>query len=103
MQELPDPHSMMLKRHLYIVEVFKRHYMLAFTPGFLIYDFSTDRKSSILEVWAAPGGRETFQKGWGLRPPPFRKVSRLPGAARTRKIDDFRSVKKSYIKHPGVC
>ena len=25
------------------------------TPGFLIYDFLTDRKSSILGVWAAPG------------------------------------------------
>ena len=31
----------------------------------------TDRKSSILGVWAAPGGKETFQKGGGLRSPPF--------------------------------
>ena len=31
------------------------------TPGFFIYDLFTDRKSSILGVWAAPGGREIFQ------------------------------------------
>ena len=56
------------------------------TPG---CDFLTDRKSSILEVWAAPGSRETFQKnGGGLRPPPFWKVSRPPGAAQTPKIDE---------------
>ena len=71
------------------------------TPGFLIYDFLTDRKSSIWGVLAAPGGRETLQKGWGRSPPPFWKVSRPPGAAQTPKIDDFRSVKKSFslIKH----
>ena len=70
--------------------------------GFLIYDFLTDRKSSILGVWAAPGGRDSFQKDGGLRPPPFCKVSRPPGAAQTPKIDDLRSVKKSYIKTLGV-
>ena len=48
----------------------------------------TSRKSSIWGVWAAPGGRETFQKGGGLRPPPFCRVSRPPGAAQTPKIDD---------------
>ena len=31
-------------------------------PGFFVYDFLTDRKSSILGVWAVPGGRETLQK-----------------------------------------
>ena len=58
-----------------------------------IYDFLTDRRLSILRVWAAPGGRETFQKGGG-------KVYRPPGAAQTLKIDEFRSVKKSYIEKP---
>jgi len=51
-----------------------------------MYDFLTDRKSSILGVWAAPDGRETFQKEGGLRPPPFWKVSRPPGAAQTPLI-----------------
>jgi len=72
------------------------------TPVFLIYEFLTDRKSPLLRFWAAPGGRETFQKGGGLRPPPFWKASRPPGAAQNPKIDDFRSVKKSYIKNIGV-
>jgi len=31
-------------------------------------DLLTDRKSSILGVWAAPGGRETLQKGGGVKP-----------------------------------
>jgi len=62
----------------------------------------TGRKSSIWGVWAAPGGRETLQKVGGLRPPPFWKVSRPPGAAQTPKIDDFWSVKKVYIKNLGV-
>ena len=61
-------------------------------PG--VDDFLTDRKSSIWWVWAAPGGRETLQKGGGFRPPLFWKVSRPPGAAQTPKIDDLRSVKK---------
>jgi len=39
------------------------------TPGFLIPDFLTDRKSSNFGVWAAPGGRETFQKGGGGEAP----------------------------------
>jgi len=50
----------------------------AISLWFLIYDFLTDRKSSIFGVRAAPGGRETFQKGGGLR---FGKVSRPPEAA----------------------
>jgi len=70
-----------------------------------------DRGSSIfgptanrrfLGGWAAPGGRDTFQKGGGLRRPSFWKVSRPPGAAQTPKIYDLRSAKKSYIKNPGV-
>ena len=73
-----------------------------YTPRFLIYDFLTDRRSSILGVWSPPGGRETFQKGGGRRPH-FWKVSRPPGAAQTPKIDDLQSVKKSYIKNLGVC
>ena len=63
------------------------------TGFYLIYDFLTDRRSSILGIWAAPGGRETFQKGGGLRPRSFWKV----GAAQTVKIDDFRAAEKSYI------
>jgi len=50
-----------------------------------------------LGVWAAPGGRGTFQK----REPATAtlwKVSRPPGAAQTPNIDDFRFVKKSDIK-----
>ena len=68
--------------------------------GFVIYDFSTDRRSSILAVWAAPGGRETFQMRGGQSPPPFWKVSRPPRAAQIPKIDDFRSVEKSYFTNP---
>ena len=41
------------------------------TPRFLIHDFLTDRRSSILGVCAAPGGRETFQKGGGRSPQLF--------------------------------
>ena len=55
------------------------------TPGFLIYDFLTGRESLILGVWAAPGARETFQKGGGLRPPPFWRVSGRPGPPRPPK------------------
>ena len=70
------------------------------TPVFLIYDFLADRRSSILGVRAAPGGRETFKKGGGRSPPPFWKVSRQPGAAQTPKINDIRSAKQSYSKEP---
>jgi len=55
------------------------------TPGFLIYVFLTDRKSSILGVWAAPGGRETLQKGWGLRPHLFGGFPGRPGPPRPPK------------------
>jgi len=41
------------------------------TPWFLISDFLTDRRSSILGVWAVPGDLGTFRKGGGLRPPTF--------------------------------
>ena len=66
------------------------------------YEFLTDRKSSILGVWAAPGGRETFQKGGGRSPPPFWRVSRPPGAAQTLKIYDFRSAGPPVGRTP-VC
>ena len=72
------------------------------TTWFLIHDFLTDRGSSIFGVCAAPGGLETFRKGGGQRPPPFWKVSRPPGDASAPKVDDLRSVKKSYIKNLGV-
>ena len=85
-----------------ITAFFNRVARSSIESGFLIYDFLADRKSSSWGVWAAPGGRDTFQKAGGLRPPLFWKVSRPPGAAQTPKIDDFRSVKKSDIKNPGV-
>jgi len=64
--------------------------------------FFTDLKSWILGVWASPGGRETLPNAGGRSPPPFWKVSRLAGAVKTPKIDDFRSVKKSYFNNPGA-
>ena len=70
------------------------------TPGFLKKVFLAERESSILVVWAAPGGPETIQKDGWLRPPPFWKVSRPPRAVQAPKIDDFRSVKKPCIKKP---
>ena len=48
------------------------------------------RRWSILVVWPAPGDRETVLKGGWLRPPPFRRVSRAPGAGQTSKIGNFR-------------
>ena len=36
-----------------------------YTPGFLVHGLLTDRKSSMLGVWAAPGGRERLKKGRG--------------------------------------
>ena len=55
-------------------------------PGLLLREVLTDRKSSILGIQAAPGGRNTLQKDDGLSTPPsFGKVSRQPGAAQTPK------------------
>ncbi len=53
------------------------------------------RKSAIFGVWAALGALETLQKGGGLCPPPFARVSRAPGAAQTPKMTDFRSLNSS--------
>ena len=65
------------------------------TPRFLIYDFFTNRRSSILGVWAASSGLHTFQKKWGsFTPHHFGRFPGRPGAAQTPKIDDFRSVTK---------
>ena len=44
------------------------------------FHFFKDRKSVILEVWAAPGALEALPKGGGLRPLPFARVSGAPGA-----------------------
>jgi len=49
-----------------------------------------------LGVWAAPGGRETFQKGGGRSPPPFWKVSRWPGAAQTPQNPRFPVGQKNH-------
>jgi len=52
----------------------------------------------MLGVWAAPGGRETFQSV-AVAGSRFWKVPRPPGAAQTPKVDDLRFVKKSYINY----
>ncbi len=52
---------------------------------------------SFFFVWGilvAPGALETLQKGGGLCPPPFWRVSRAPGAAQTPKMTDFQSLHK---------
>jgi len=69
------------------------------TPGFLAQFFGRPEIVDFWGVWAARGGRETFQKAGGRSPPPFWKLSRPPGAAQTPKIDDFRSVKKSCVRN----
>ncbi len=56
------------------------------------FQFFKDRNSVILGVWAAPGAPETLAKGGGLRPPPFARVSKSPGATQTLKITDFQSL-----------
>ena len=71
------------------------------TPRFLIYDLLTNRKSSILGIWAAPGDRETLQKGGGRRPPSFWKVSRPPGAAQTPTSTISRRSKNHILKTPA--
>ena len=47
--------------------------------------------------------RKPLKKCGGRSPSPFRRVSRPPGAAQTPKIDDFRSVEKSYLKNLGAA
>ncbi len=68
--------------------------------------FVKGRKSVILGVWAAPGAPETLPKGGGLRPPPFARVSRGPGAAQTPKMTDFRSLRifkfYSYVQNAAT-
>ncbi len=44
----------------------------------------------MLGAWPARRARETLPKGGGLRPPPFKRVSRAPGAGQTPKIDHLR-------------
>jgi hypothetical protein len=43
-------------------------------------------------VWVGPGAFETLQKGGGLRPPLFARVSGAPGAAQIPKITDLQSL-----------
>ena len=43
------------------------------TTGFFIHDLLADRRSLILGILAAPGGRETSHKDWG------RSLGRVPG------------------------
>ncbi len=54
-------------------------------------------QSAILGVWAAPGARETLQKGGGEAPHLFWRVSKALGAAQTPKMTDFQSLKHSKI------
>ena len=73
------------------------------TPVPLEYDCLTDRTSPI---WGSgrPRAAKIPSKKVGKRSSPsFWKVSRVHGAAQTPKIDDFRSVKNSFIKNPGAC
>ena len=61
-----------------------------------------DRKSSILEVWAAPATPKTIPEGGGLRPPPSGMVFGAAGSAQIPKIDDLRPALKPCIKNPSV-
>jgi len=65
-----------------------------FTLGCLIHDFLTDRRSSILGVWAAPGGKPS-KKVKGEATHLFGRFPGRPEPPKPPKIDDFRSVKKS--------
>jgi hypothetical protein len=58
-------------------------------------EFCKNWKSVILGVWAALGTPETLAKGGGVRPPPFGRVSKAPGAAQTPKMADFQSFSNS--------
>jgi hypothetical protein len=55
--------------------------MKTYSPG--------TQKSTILEVWTAPGAPETTPKGQARRAPPFGGVSGAPRAAQTPKINDL--------------
>ncbi len=52
---------------------------------------------AIFGVWAAPGARETLQKGGGRSPPPFARVSGAPGAGQTPNMNDFESLTNSIF------
>ncbi len=56
------------------------------------YNFHKNRKSHILGVWAAPGGRGDHPKGGGRSPQSFGRVSRAPGAAQTHKMSQVLSL-----------
>ena len=72
-------------------------------PGFLISDFLTDRKSSIFGGLGGPGQPGNPPRRWGGEAPHlFGRFPGRPGPPRGPKIDDFRSVKKSYITNTGV-
>ncbi len=51
---------------------------------------SPDPEWPIFGVWLAPEARETFPKAGGLRPQPWKRVSRAPEAGQTPKFDHFR-------------
>ncbi len=56
--------------------------------------FKNKIKMELGHVWA-PGARETLQKAGGRNPPPFWRVSKAPGAAKTPKITDLRPLNKT--------
>ncbi len=72
---------------------------------FISRGFWAGRKSAIFGVWAAPGGRETFPKGGGLRPPTFWRVYRLPEPPRPPKSmipgQENGEISLSIAKGPG--
>ncbi len=53
-------------------------------------------------VWAAPEPGETRPKGGARRAPPFGRGFWAAGAAKTPKVDDFRSAQKPCIKMSTV-
>jgi len=65
------------------------------TPGFLIYYFLTDRKSSILGVWAAPGEKPA-KKVRGFAP-------NLSGSARGGPDPQNRRSPVGHILKPQGC
>ncbi len=48
------------------------------------------RESVMLGVWAAPGAPETLAQGGGRSPPPFGRVSGVPGPAQTPDPHGFK-------------
>ena len=81
----------------------KIHASASLTPGFLIHDFLVGRRSSILGIWAAPGGLETFQKGGGCAPRLFGGFPGRPGPPRPPKSTFSGRSKNHVLKTQVYC